>query len=72
MWDTTQELPLVPMDSFLGVDVSVALLMVDYSGFHGPSSSYSVEDVWDGENVNSDNVSTWWPLNFKALPPILG
>ena len=62
--DTTQELaghecPLVPMGSCSGVDSSVEPLVVDYSCFNGPSNSYSVEDVWDGEKVDSDNVSKW-------------
>jgi len=61
-WDTTQELaghewPLVPLGSCSGVDDSVAPLAVDYSCFQGPTNSYSVEDVWDGMDVNSDKVS---------------
>jgi len=75
--DTTQELArhewlLVPMDSCSGVDDSVAPLAVDYSYSHGPSNSYSVEDVWDGENVNSDNVSKWVASKLKSIVACIG
>jgi len=32
-------------------------LAIDFSYFHNPSDSYLTEDVWDGENINSGNVS---------------
>ena len=55
------------------VDDSVAPLTFDYSYFQSHSNSYSVEDVWDGENVNSDNVSEWVASKLKkASPPVLG
>ena len=66
------EWPLVPMGSCSRVDDSVAPLAVDYSCFQGPSNSYSVADVWDGMNVNSDKVSKWVACNLKARPPVLG
>lgn len=76
-WDTTDEFaghewPLVPMDSCTGVDDLVAPLAVDYSSFHGPNRSYSVEDVWDGENVNSDNVSKWVASKLKSIAACIG
>jgi len=60
--DKTQELAehewlLVPIGSCSGVNDMIVPFAVDYSCFHSPSNSYSMEDVWDGENVNSDNVS---------------
>ena len=55
------------MDSCSRVDDSVAPPVVDYSCFHDSSSFYSVEDVWDGENVNSDNVSKWVASKLKSI-----
>jgi len=62
----------VPMGSCSGVDDSVASLAVDYSYFQGPSNSYSVEDVWDGMNVNSDKVSKWVASKLKSIAARIG
>jgi len=75
--DTTQELAvhessLVPMGSCSGVYDLVAILAVDYSCFHSPSNSYSVEDVWDGKNVNSENVSKWMASKLKSIAACIG
>jgi len=75
--DTTQELvghewPLVPMGSCSRVDDSVAPLAVDYSCFQGHCNSYSVEDVWDGMNVNSDKVSKWVASKLRSIAACIG
>jgi len=75
--DTTQEYarhewPLVPMGSCSRVDDLVEPLVVDYSCFQGPSNSYSVEDVWDGMNVNSDKVSKWVASKLKSIADCIG
>jgi len=75
--DTTQELvrhewPLVPMGSCSRIDDLVAPLAVDYSCFQGPSNCYSVEDVWDGMNVNSDKVSKWVASKLKSIAACIG
>ena len=75
--DTTQEharqdWPLVPMGSCSRVADSVEPLVVDYSCFQDPSNSYSVEDVWDGTNVNSDKVSKWVASKLKSIAACIG
>ena len=75
--DTTQELaghewPLVPMGSCSGLHDSVAPLAVDYSWFQCHSNSYSVEDVWDGVNVNSDKVSKWVASKLRSIAACIG
>ena len=75
--DTPQELvghewPVVPMGSCSRVDDSVAPLAVDYSWFQGHSNSYSVDDVWDGMNVNSDKVSKWVASKLRSIAACIG
>ena len=62
----------LPMGGCSRVDDSVEPLAVDYSCFNGPSNSYLVEDVWDGEKVNSDNVSKWVPSKLKNIASCIG
>jgi len=67
IWDNSQGLavhdwPLV----LLGNDL-LEHLTVDFSCFHGPNDSYSVEDVWDGENFILRMFSSGWPPNLEAL-----
>jgi len=64
--------PLVPVGSCSGVNDSVAPIAVDYSCFHDLSNSYSVEDVLDGDNVNSDNVSNWVASKLKSIAACIG
>jgi len=77
MWDNSQELPvhewpLVPLANYSKDDDLVEPLAVDFSCFHSPSNSYSIEDVWDGQNIRPQNVSKSVDPNLRALRLVLG
>ena len=37
-----------------------------------PNESFSVEDIWDGENVNSGMVSKWVASKLKSIAATIG
>jgi len=51
-----QKWPVVMLGNIARVEELLEPLVVDYSFFQRPSVAYSVEDVWDGENVNTKIV----------------
>jgi len=42
-------------------------LAIDISFLQSSNYSFSVEDIWDRENVNSGNVSKWVASKFKSI-----
>ena len=47
-------------------------LAVDFSFFRGNSNAYSVEEEWDGENLNSEYVSKWVASKLKSIAGCIG
>jgi len=47
-------------------------LAVDYSFFQRPSKAFSVEEVWDGENLNLELVSKCAASKLKSIPSSIG
>jgi len=47
-------------------------LAIDFSFLQSSSDSLSTEDIWDGENVNSGNVSKWMVSKLKSIATIIG
>ena len=61
-----QDRPLISVGSSL---VSYSLetpLAVEFSVLHNSIESFALEDVWDGENVNTGNVSKWAASQLKS------
>ena len=50
----------------------VAPLAVDFSFLQNSDESFSVEDVWDGQNVNSEKVSKWVASKLKGIASCIG
>ena len=57
---------MVPLGNHSRADDLVEPLVVDFSCFHSSNNSCSVKDVWDGENILSDNVSQWVASKLKS------
>uniref|UniRef100_A0A7C8ZC57 Uncharacterized protein n=1 Tax=Opuntia streptacantha TaxID=393608 RepID=A0A7C8ZC57_OPUST len=47
-------------------------LAVDYSFFQRPNKAFTVEEVWDGENLNSELVSKWVASKLKSIAVCIG
>ena len=52
-----KEWPLTMIENTSKGKESIEPLAVDFSFFRRPCNDYSVEEVWDGENLNSEIVS---------------
>jgi len=47
-------------------------LAVYFSFFHRPCIDFSVEEVWDGENLNTEIVSEWVASKLKVIAGCIG
>ena len=47
-------------------------LAVDFSFMKSPNESFSGEDIWDGENVNSGMVSKWVASKLTCIVATIG
>jgi len=47
-------------------------LVVDFSFLQSAQDLFSVEDIWDGENVNSGRVSKWVASKLKSIAATIG
>jgi len=65
------EWPLVSLGNISRVEDSVESLAVDYYFFQSPNDSFSTEDVYDGENINSENVSKRVASKLKSIAPCI-
>ena len=63
--------PLVPIAQTNVEDVETPLA-IDFSFLQSSNDSFSVEDIWDGENVNSGNVSKWVASKPKNITATIG
>jgi len=39
---------------------------------HHLCDSFSIDHIWDGESVNSENVSKWVGFEIKSIPACMG
>jgi len=63
--------PLVSVDQSNDGDL-VTPLAVDFSFLQSAQDSSSVEDIWDGENVDSRMVSKWVASKLKSIAATIG
>ena len=70
--DVVQERPLVKLGHTSEGEERCEPLAVDYSFFQSPSVGYSVDDVWDGEALNSEMVSKWVASKLKSILGCIG
>ena len=42
-------------------------LAIDFSFLQSSSDSFSIKDIWGGENVNSGNVAKWEASKLKSI-----
>jgi len=47
-------------------------LAIDFSFMQSPNESFSVDDIWDGESVNSGMVSKWVASKLKSIAAAIG
>jgi len=47
-------------------------LAVDFSFFQRPCSDFSVNEVWDGETLNTEIVSKWVASKLKVIAGCIG
>jgi len=76
-WDKEMETSVKRWPVTMGEDItkgkeSVEPLAVDFSFFQKPCTNYSVEEVWDGENLNSEIVSKWVASKLKSIAGCIG
>jgi len=45
---------------------------VDFSFFQRPCTNFSVEEVWDGENLNTEILSKWVASKLKVIAGCIG
>ena len=64
--------PLISVGPSPGSEDLVAPLAVDFSFLQNSDESFSVEDVWDGQNVNSEKVSKWVASKLKGIASCIG
>jgi len=64
--------PLISVGPPSGSEDLVAPLAVDVSFLQNSNESFSVEDVWDGQNVNSENDSKWVASKLKGIASCIG
>ena len=55
-----------------GSEDLVAPFAVDLSFLQNSNESFSVEDVWDGQNVNYKKVSKWVASKLKGIASCIG
>jgi len=63
--------PLVSVAQSNDEDV-VTPLAIDFSFLQNAHDSFSVEDIWDGENVDSGVVSKWVASKLKSIAATIG
>lgn len=63
--------PLVSIAQTNAEDVETPLA-IDFSFLQSSNDSFLVEYVWDGENVNSGNVSKWVASKLKSIATTIG
>ena len=63
--------PLVSIAQSNVEDVETPLA-IDFSFLQSSNHSFSVEDIWDGENANSRNVSKWMASKLKNIGATIG
>ena len=77
MWVKRQEAPVKEWPlAMIGNNprgkMSLEPLAVDYSFLQRPSKAFSVEDIWDGENLNSKLISEWVASKLKSIAGCIG
>ena len=45
---------------------------MDFSCLHNNSGSFSVEEIWDGQNLNQELVSKWVASKLKSIVGCIG
>jgi len=76
-WDkeleaSSKEWPLTMIENTSKGKESIEPLAVDFSFFRRPCTDYSVEEVWDGENLNTEIVSKWVSSKLKVIAGCIG
>ena len=67
-----QDSPLVKLAHTSKGEEPYVPLAVDFSFFQSPNDGYSVDDVWDGENLNPEMVSKWVASKLRSIAGCIG
>ena len=69
---SVREWPLALMENTPKGKESYEPLAVDFSFFQRPCTDFSVEEVWDGKNLNTEIVSKWVASKLKVIAGCIG